>query len=294
VGLNTKHKDSVFSFLFSKPEVLRTLYSALEGVELSPDVNITINTLSDVIFKDQINDLSFMVADTVLLISEHQSSINPNMPLRLFKYAARLYEKISGSRKIYGKELLQIPYPQFIVLYNGTDPYPDKSILKLSDAFKNPHALLDTDNKQPDLELLVKVYNINPGHNEEILKKCDELMGYSIFVEKVRQYKKEIPDKELAFRKAIEDCIEHNILRDFLKENATEVLSMLLTEWNTEDALVVEREEGRGEGRQEKAYEAARRALQEGITPELVNRITGLDIETVNEIAENLDQYECC
>jgi hypothetical protein len=184
MGLNKKHKDSVFSFLFSKPEVLRTLYSALLGIELSSDVNITINTLSDVIFKDQINDLSFMVADTVLLISEHQSSINPNMPLRLLKYAARLYEKISGSKKIYGKELLKIPYPQFIVLYNGTDAYPDQSILKLSDAFKEPRALLDTNNKQVELELIAKVYNINPGHNEEMLKKCDELMGYSILTQR--------------------------------------------------------------------------------------------------------------
>ncbi|GHV29900.1 hypothetical protein AGMMS4952_16220 [Spirochaetia bacterium] len=255
MGVNKKYKDSIFSFLFSNPDILRGLYGALEGIALDPDVPISINTLTDVIFKDQINDLSFLVDNRLVVLVEHQSTISLNMPLRLLKYIARVYEEIIDHKKLYGKKIVHIPWPEFIVLYNGKDPYPDQVTLKLSDAFTDLEDLLGGAKRPVDLELIATVYNINPGHNEGMLKKCDELSGYSRFVEIVRKYRDTISDKELAFKKAIDDCIEHDILREFLELHATEVLDMLLTEWKTEDALAVEREEGREEGREETLHE---------------------------------------
>jgi hypothetical protein len=289
MNFNRQYKNSVFSLLFSDPEVLRRLYAAIEGVEVAPDAPVSINTLTDVIFMDQINDLSFTLDDRLIVLLEHQSTINPNMPLRLLLYIARVYEKIIALKKIYAKKLVKIPWPEFIVLYNGTEECPDQMTLKLSDAFKEAGDLLGGAGGAPGLELVIKVYNINPGHNEGMLKKCGELDGYSVFVDKVRQYAQTIPDEKLAFKEAINDCIKHNILREFLEMHASEVANMLLTEWNLEDALEVEREEGFEEGlergREEATKETARNLLALGVSPATVAQATGLDLEAIKGLA---------
>jgi hypothetical protein len=127
MGANTKYKDSVFSLLFSDPDLLRELYCALEGVALPSDIPVTINTLQDVFFMDRINDISFEIGGKLVILIEHQSTINPNMALRLLIYIARVYEKIVGDKKIYASNLIPLPRPEFFVLYNGISPYPDEA-----------------------------------------------------------------------------------------------------------------------------------------------------------------------
>ncbi len=134
-NVNRNHKNSVFSSLFSDPEVLRELYSAIEGIPIPADMPIDINTLSNVLFMKQINDISFLIDKRLVVLIEHQSTINENLPLRLLEYIGRVYEKIIEIEKKYQKLLVKIPRPEFIVLYNGTDEYPDYKELKLSDAF---------------------------------------------------------------------------------------------------------------------------------------------------------------
>jgi hypothetical protein len=220
-------------------------------------------------------------------------------------YIARVYEKITGSKNIYSGKKLLIPQPEFIVLYNGTAPYPDKNTLKLSDSFEDAASSgLVSDrrpgpersaNALPALELIVNVYNINKDHNDPLVFGCQRLTWYSAFIAKVREYEKTAPDKETAMKMAIKYCIKHDIMKDFLETNASEVVNMLLTEWNWDDALAVQREEGREEGlekgREEgektKALETAKNALQEGLAIELVRKITGLDLETVNNLLVN-------
>jgi hypothetical protein len=109
MGANTKYKDSLFSFLFSDPAALRELYSALEGITLPPDVPITVNTLRDVLFMERINDISFTIDDKLVILLEHQSTINPNMALRLLMYIARIYEKILGDKNLYTTKAIPIP-----------------------------------------------------------------------------------------------------------------------------------------------------------------------------------------
>ncbi|MDR0842385.1 MAG: Rpn family recombination-promoting nuclease/putative transposase, partial [Acidobacteriota bacterium] len=135
MGANLQYKDSVFSWLFSDPDILRELYAALEGVALPDDAPITINTLDNVLYMDRINDISFEIGDRVVVLIEHQSTLNPNMPLRLLMYIARLYEKIIDRKKMYTSSLTRLPTPEFIVLYNGKAPYPDEKVLRLSNAF---------------------------------------------------------------------------------------------------------------------------------------------------------------
>jgi predicted transposase YdaD len=276
----------VFSLLFNDPEILRELYGALEGVCLPPDVPIQVNTLSDVIFLEQLNDLSFVVDRRLVVLIEHQSSINPNMALRLLIYIGRIYEKIVERRKLYSSQPITVPRPEFIVLYNGAAPYPDQQTLNLSDLFDKVEGLAEAA-LPPVLELKVKVYNINRGHNKGIVEKCRELEGYSVFIAKVREFKAETGDNEQAMKKAIKYCIENNILKKFLETNASEVLNMLLTEWNTVEYGEVQREEGREEGRKEGREEIARNALVRGLPPDIIGEITGLDFEAIRNIARD-------
>ena len=126
MNVNVKYKNSVFSSLFSDTEVLKELYCALEGIALPENLPVTINTLSDVLFMSQLNDISFALGDKLVVLIEHQSSINPNMGLRLLMYIGRVYEKIIDTKMIYGTRLIPIPRPEFFVLYNGIAPYPDE------------------------------------------------------------------------------------------------------------------------------------------------------------------------
>ena len=300
MGANTKYKNSLFSFLFSNADVLRELYCALEGITLPNDVPVTINTLQDVLFMDQINDISFEIAGKLVILIEHQSTINPNMGLRLLMYIARVYEKIIDRKTVYSSKLKRLPRPEFFVLYNGTEEYPDEKTLKLSDAYENIQSLGLPENTSPALELVVKVLNINHGRNAVIVRKCETLAMYSAFVGKVQEYEKAGMGRGEAINNAIKYCMENDILKEFLEQNASEVLNMLLTEWNMDDALEVRYEEGREEGleegreegreecreegREKGREEVARKALAEGLTFDLVQKISGLDLETLKNI----------
>ena len=289
MSVNTKYKDSVFSFLFSDPDILRELYCAIGNVTLAPDVPVSINTLTDVLFMDRVNDISFEIGGKLVILVEHQSTINPNIALRLLMYIARVYEKLIEKRKIYSTKHFPIPQPEFFVLYNGTAEYPDETTLKLSDSFESRAPLGLSEKEKPGLELTVKVININHGRNEEIAKRCKTLSSYSLFVGKVQECEREGLSRDEAVKKAIGYCLDHDILKVFFEENATEVMNMLLTEWNLEEAKQVWFEEGREEGLEKGLEEglekAARNALAKGSSIEYVHDITGLDKETIKNLA---------
>ena len=247
-NVNREHKNSVFSLLFSTPEILRELYSAIEGISLPKDVPININTLSEVLFRKQINDISFTIDDRLVVLIEHQSTLSENLPLRFLEYTGRVYEKIIDPKKRYQTKLVKIPKPDFIVLYNGKNPCPDYREMKLSDAFKDSIDLEAAKKLDIPLELTAKIYNINPGHNEDILKKSDVLGGYSTFVGKVWECEKRQLTLEESVRIAIKYCIENNVLKDFLKRNSSEVINMLFAEYNFEEEAEVIREEAFEDG----------------------------------------------
>jgi predicted transposase YdaD len=295
-NVNRNHKNSVFSSLFSDPDVLRELYSAIEGVAVPPETPIDINTLTDVLYKGRINDVSFLIDNRLVVLVEHQSTINDNIPIRLLMYIARVYEKIINRRKIYQAKLEKIPRPEFIVLYNGEKECPDYEELKLSDAFKDIEGLKSSDINKLPLELIVQVYNVNHGHNPVILEKSGTLDDYSVFIGKIREYQKVEDSLEKAAGSAIIYCIKNNILKEYLEAHASEVLNMLLAEWNQDEAVEVAREEGHEDGLKEGLEEGeeigmekekliiAKNLLSEGSTPEFVQRITGLSLEKIKEL----------
>jgi hypothetical protein len=297
MNANREYKSSVFSLLFSEPDILRELYGALKGLTLPPDIPVVVNTLEGVLFRNMLNDVSFEIGDKEVIVIEHQSSVNPNMPLRILMYVARLYEKMTADRKAFGKKQVKMPRPEFIVLYNGVEPYPDEDILRLSDAFADASSLGIGKDIPPDLELVVKVYNIHKGHNEGRLRQSQTLGGYSEFIEKVRELERPEEGLTEAIRKAIKWCINQNILKDFLERNGSEVINMLFNEFDMEAELAAEREEGieiglekglekgREEGREENREEVAKNALAEGLPVEMIRKITGLDLETLTQLS---------
>ena len=248
--VNTKFKDSVFTMLFSEPDMLRELYCAIRGVSLPPDVPVSINTLENVLFMDFNNDISFEIGGKLVVLIEHQSTVNPNMALRLLVYVTRVLEKKIQGRALYSKKRLGIPRPEFYVLYNGQEPYPDEKVLLLSDLFEKPEGLGLPENA-PAMELEVRVLNINEGRNRGVAGRCRKLAEYSAFIAKVRSLWKETGNLEPAIQEAIKYCERHDILKGFLEIHGSEILNMILTEWNTEDAIAFAREEGREEGRDE-------------------------------------------
>ena len=278
--VNKKHKSSVFSTLFSSPDTLRELYSAIKDIDIPENAIIDINTLSEALFMGQVNDVSFTIDDRIVVLVEHQSTINNNVPTRLLMYIGRVYEKIIDREKLYKKNLLKIPTPEFIVLYNGKNEYPDYKELRISDAFKEKIDFVS-------LELMVKIYNINHGRNTDILEKSKNLNEYSFFIDKIREYNKKSSLEE-SVKHAVKYCIEHDKLKKYLLEHGSEIINMLFEEISIEEIVAVRseeaREEGWNEGRNEEKHNIARNALTEGYSVESIQKITGLDLITIENL----------
>ena len=239
-AVNRKYKDSVFVDLFSEDEKAKenflSLYNALHNTEFKDTEQLKNIRLDQVLYMSFYNDVSYLVDNKIIVLAEHQSTINPNMPLRCLEYISRLYETIFESKEKYSRKLLKIPRPEFYVFYNGEEPFPCDKTLKLSDAFIDK-------TEDTSLELTVKVININHQNRHPLLKNCQTMYEYTVFVETVRKWK-EI-DPQTGFQKAIEECIANNILRDYLKRKTKEVLNMLLAEYDYETDIAVQRAEER-------------------------------------------------
>ncbi len=230
---NRQYKDSLFRFIFGREENkqnLLDLYNALNNSDYKNKDDLQINTLDNVIYMSMKNDVSFLL-DSQMVLLEHQSTFNPNMPLRGFLYFAKLYESMltikMNKKTIYWPKLVKIPTPHFIVLYNGEDKdIGDYITLKLSDAFEYP-------DKTKGYEWSAKMINVNYGRNKELLLKCKKLRDYSYFVDAVRKFSKKY-HFSTAIDKAVDKCIEEDVLADILQKYRAEVKSMLLTEFDEE------------------------------------------------------------
>ncbi len=251
---NSEHKSSAFTTYFSNPENAAKLYAALEGIEVSPD-EIRFATLQGVLFLARKNDLAFTVKNKILVISEHQSTVNNNMPLRDVIYYGRTAEKLVEPENMYRTSLIKIPTPEFYVFYNGIANYPEEKILKLSDAYIE-------NRDEPMLELKVKVINVNLPVNHPLLERCRPMYEYSWFIQRIRDHIAESMGRDEAITQAILDCEREGIMVEFLKEHGTEAVNMLFTEFNMEDALRVRGEECFEEGKQEGLKEGLLSGIQ--------------------------------
>ena len=226
--INRKYKDRLFRFVFRDKKDLLELYNAINGTDYQNTEELEINTLEDVLYLGMKNDLSFLLCSSMNLY-EHQSTWNENMPLRGLFYFAELYQRYleeNGYRLTGIGRRLPLPFPRYVVFYNGTKEEPDQTQLLLSDSFQGQK------NGLPSLECRAVVLNINYGHNQAIMERCRRLKEYSEFVEEIRRNLRVGMRLEDAVEQGIEACMKRGILADILSKSKMEVRKMLLTEYD--------------------------------------------------------------
>ena len=287
-NVNVNYKDTVFRMLFSDKARLLSLYNALSPKRCDNIDDLVVVTLADAIYMEVKNDIAFLVG-TDIHMWEHQSTINPNMPLRFLQYIATEYQRLTDKRSLYSRKLLKLPAPHFVVFSGGTEDTADHEVMKLSDAFEGEGDAAEGEDKQLTLELVVDMYNINSGHNGAIQEACQVLKGYSEFVKRTREYQRTMSFEE-AVNKAVDGCIRDGILADFLRDSKSEVVGVSIFEFDRDEyekiILAEEREESeaRGEARGEynKAVSTARNFLAMGVlSVEQIAQGTGLSVEEV-------------
>lgn len=245
VFIRKKYKDKLFCRIFQNKKDLLALYNAINHTDYQDPSELEITTIDNAIYMSMKNDLSFMIG-SVMNLYEHQSTLNPNMPVRGLSYFARLYETYMNryNLNVYGRKQIRLPQPQYIVFYNGRQEQPDEVELKLSDAFLP----LLKDGEQPVLECRVRMLNINMGHNMELMRSCRRLWEYAAFVETVNTNLDNGYSLDQAVNTAMDTCIRQDILKDILTQSRSEVLLMFLTEYNEKLHMEQTFEEGREAG----------------------------------------------
>ena len=291
---NRNYKDTIFRMIFSDRESLLSLYNAVNKRNYTNPDDLEIVTLENAIYMGMKNDLAFIL-DMNLYLYEHQSTVNPNIPLRDLFYIAAEYQKLIDRKSLYSSAIQKIPTPGFFVFYNGIEPLEDCCISRLSDAFLHTGA-------EPALELIVTTLNINEGHNCELMQHCRKLKEYAQYVAKVRKYAEQLPLED-AVERAVTECIRENILADFLKKNRAEVVAMSIFEYDkveeekklrkAEFAAGVEQgiekglAQGIERGEKQASVKAATRMLRMGsFSLEQIAEISGLSVDEIKGLTE--------
>ena len=268
----------MFSILLEDRARALDVYNAMAGTAYTNPEIIEIHTLESGVSLTVHNDASFVVSmDSVLNIYEHQSTYNPNMPLRELIYFVTIIKKLVENRYLLSHKLVKIPTPKFAVFYNGDKTRPEREVLKLSDAYENQ-------SDEPQLELMCTVYNINPGNNEDLKKRSQTLREYMIFVgyvnENLAKAKKGEKDYETAIRDAVNRCIAEDILKEFLLERREDVQKSMMFDLTYEKQMENAKREWHNDG------------VEEGVIRQLAVSIVKKvkKNKTLEEIADELEE----
>ncbi len=295
------HKDSTFCLLFSEPARAIELYNAVTGENLPPDTELIYTTLKNAIYIDRNNDLSFVVNDRYLVMSECQSTINRNIPMRCLGYVNRTLENLAGREVLYGRNLVKFPAPEFYLFYVGKEPW-DRKTLRLSESFL-------VDPKENSLELVVNLINLSYTETSEILQRSPSLLGYSKLLYHIQEeLSANGGDLKQAIDTAVKACMDEGLIADFLHKHSKEVTGMLFEEITVEEFAEIRAREAYADGEKagydkgEKAGRAegeksglARGAAQEkreiaktmkakGLEIAMIAELTGLTSEEIAEL----------
>ena len=291
---NRQYKDTVFRMLFSEKENLLSLYNAVTGSHYQNAEALKIVTLENAIYMGMKNDLAFML-ETNIYLYEHQSTINPNIPLRDLIYIGIEYQQYLNDKSLYSSKLQKIPAPKFMVFYNGTDDVEDRMELKLSSAYEHLAG-------EPDLELKVLMLNVNEGHNKELMEQCQTLKEYAIYVARVRKYASALNLND-AVERAITECIKEGILVEFLRKNRSEVKMVSILEydkeWEEKKLRKAEYEAGKEDGRNEGIEIGKNEGIEIGKNEGIkigkeIGKSKGIEIGREEAIAEMIHNMAKC
>ena len=277
--------------LFSEKENLLSLYNAVTGNTYQNADDLKIVTLENAIYMGMKNDLAFML-ETNIYLYEHQSTLNPNIPLRDLFYIGFEYQQYVDDKSLYSSRLQKIPAPKFMVFYNGMDAVDDRVELRLSTSYEHLVG-------EPDLELKVLMLNVNEGHNKELMEQCQTLKEYAIYVARVRKYASEMNLND-AVARAIDECIKEGILVEFLRKNRSEVKMVSILEYDKEweekklrkaeyeagksDGIEIGKSEGIEIGRDENMAEIICNMVKSGFPIEKIIEVTGKNAEQIQTI----------
>ena len=279
---NRKYKDSVFTDLFGSDrdgkKNFLALYNALTGSDYKlNEVLLERKVIEQSLYKTFNNDVSWEINGKLIVLVEHQSTVNENMPFRCLEYVTRIYEGIVPVKQRYAEKVYKIPNPDFYVVYVGKKEIPLEQELRLSDAF------YEKDSSK--LELVVKVKNCTDPNLLPIIKNCDILRQYCQFIEIVEQnYKGLFPKK--SFKKAIEIAMDRGILTDYLDRKSREVINMLCAKYSYKDDIAVKKQEAFEDGQQQKTIEAARNFYTNGVSIEIIAKSLGMTTQQVEELVK--------
>ena len=277
---NMQYRNSVFCSYFNDPLRLLSLCNAVLGTNYSDINELEINTLETSMLSNQKNDISCKIRDNFLILIEHQSSVNNNMPFRCLSYIAKLLDNLIDDRtKLYRKTLIKFPAPRFVVLYDGNDSEPLNREMRLSDAFNGDSS---------SLELIVNSFNINYGLNQPLLDKCHYLKDYSTLVGKIKQGISNGLSLHDSIIQAVNFCINNDVMKQFLLDNEREVFNMLALQWNIDDAKKAWFQDGIDEGKIQNSEEIAIKMLRKGKDVEEIQEFTDLPIQRIQELADSI------
>ena len=278
-----KYRDRLFKAIFGRNTEQSKrwrleLYNALNNTSYSDPDELEVNTIENIIYIKMHNDVSFLI-DSQMNLYEHQSTPNPNMPLRGLFYFAQLYQKQldKEDKNLLSTQLVKIPNPNFIVFYNGETERPENYKLRLSDAFA-------VEDKSGNFEWTATVININKNYNKTLQKKCKPLYDYVSYVSRITDNKKNGMSAEDAVNEAVDWACKNNLLEGFIRSQKEEVIAMSMTEYDEEACIRAWRRDGIAIGREEKAIEAAKAFLADGkYTAEEIAAILNIPVETFCE-----------
>ena len=274
--VNRTFKSTLFIMLFEDRKNLLELYNAITGKHYADPELLEINTLENAIYMSMKNDVSFLI-DGRLSLYEHQSTKNPNLPLRFLLYISHLYSRLTVKANLYGERIVQIPAPEFIIFYNGKDEMPERQLLKLSDMYS-------VKEENPKLELEATLLNISGTNNRKLKDACRTLRDYAVYTDKIRMYTEtmELPE---AVDRAINECIEEDILRDFLIEHKAEARAMSIFEYDQERHMQQEREAGIEKGERQLLCRLVKKNLSRGMSFAEIAEVLDETEERIREIA---------
>ena len=272
-----KYRDGLFRDYFSDKKRLLELCNGLLGENGKNPDEIIFNTLDGIFFEELKNDLSCIYRGKFLVIIEHQSTVNENMPLRIFLYAAEIFKRYTKifKKKIYLKEKIKLPAPNFFVFYNGRETEIERREMKLSDAFEGENNFL---------EAVVKVFNINEGFNKNFVEKIQPLNEYCIFVNRVQKNLSCGMSLEEAIAEAFRYCIENGIMAEYLLSRQGELVSMLGLEYDAEEAKQAFIEYGEEKGRNEKSIEMIKKMFAMKMSLEDISKISEWSKEKILKV----------
>ena len=269
-------KDSVFADLFQDKKYLLQLYKALHP----EDTDVTEDDLNDITIKNVLtdniyNDLGFTVGDKLMILVEAQSSVwTVNIIVRALMYLAQTWHDYFERTKqnLYKSKKVQMPMPEIYVIFTG-ERKTRPSEISLSQEF--------FDGKECGIDVRVKM--IYDGKEGDIINQ------YVLFTKICNEQMKEHGRTRKAVMEAIRICKDRDVLREYLSNRESEVVSIMMVLYDEEEIMRSYVESERYEAKYDEKIETARRLLQmQKLANDDIAAGSGLTIEEVEKLADEL------